>query len=329
MASYNKRKITEDMVSGFIAYATKKKALSKEELEVYTKTFTKYITMQQDQEAMNAKLEADDLKGAGKSKYRDPAPTKFLVYNILAIVGFVLVFITYGILSVIGMIDNITISETILFALSILGFGFALPSCTMNIKDAIFDCKNVRDLHVGDLCLFDRDAKLNSYLHTKLDGLDENQPPIFLVITAIKRKCIRCIEKNTARFIDIPIDRANLLLPIRETQGQLATNVLIRYPYHLPEFTYDDVSILEGAMILAHEYANFGHGQEVYNALGHVLAKVRFYCDQPYASYAEMQAEHQRKMATANDVIGLWSDFFNNDDCDPENLYEEDEEDDD
>lgn len=264
----------------------KGKALSPEELDTYVKTFTKYLNTNA-QHVINSHSVQPNIISTKKSISRGKyAPILAIILLLLSAIVMVGSFIIAGIL--IPQTEFDTYSDILLRCLIAVGMWAGLNTIwypmLRKIQDFYFRYKNSFKLHIGDICVWDPNGVYNSFSNEN----DVDSPRI-VQITAISKDSIYFFSTTDGRRFKIPIEAACLLFKM-STKNDNDFKLIIRYPLALPSFSLEEVKILEAAMI----HAKRTNEPKLYDAIGKVLEKVRFYNDHPYGDYNDVMSSYRQ-----------------------------------
>ncbi len=271
----------------------KNKALTPEELDIYVKTFTKYLNL-------NAE---DVINSANKypnivSNKKTHVINKNSVY-ILAIITLAITALVIGGIIGFGLLASNASVEDVIMRILLGLFLWALLNTICyplfrKFQNFYFHYKNSAKLKVGDICIWDPNGIYHSF-----DSETQIRSPRIVQITAISVDSIYVFCTSSGNRFRIPIDCANLLCKMN-TKEENDYKLMIRYPLALPSFSIEEVKILEAAMILA-KHTN---ERKLYDALGTVLEKVRFYNDHPYGDYNDVISSYKEYSKFMKETLG-------------------------
>ena len=291
--------IDKKQVEDFLEVLTSKKEMSKEELDAYIGTFTKYLNSKIDGAEKANKVCCNDIKHK-KKKFKLHKPMiKFIVMLVLLVI-----LIASNIVPIIlhpesGLNYNNNIPLSILYTI-------ISAICLINVIKLLINYnlvyRNCRKIKVGQTVFFDPIAARFEYYISddfkKSFDLDSKSFCTVCTVTAITNKFIRLLNMSDGNIFDINVKYANLFTPV-DLSKTLDSKVILRYPYEYPMFDIHDEKSIEAALILAHEADN----KEAFDAISDVAAKIRFYSNNPYGLFSVIKQEYDKKRNEAKEFL--------------------------
>ncbi len=266
---------------------TQNKPLNRDEMDRYINGFCSYMedhanTINEEIKSTN-KRQINTASHIRVNKLINIGTSLFLLVTILALF---LSSINITLLSVLGIL--IMIILVITFATSI-----------KNIGTIYIHSRNTRNIKVGHTYIYDVNGIHRSFM-ARSDIYDGKNPfdvgeniktntpsfPIMFLVTNIGYNFIYCLDPSDGMIFRLPISEADYLTCIDDMDIN-SKQIIIRYPYTIPTFTYEDCKILEASLILAHA----DNKENLYNGLANTLAKVRFYTEEPYGTLTKEKVE--------------------------------------
>ena len=211
---------------------------------------------------------------------------------------------------------NYNISTIIIILLDEILLFFGVKLSVDNLHNYYMEYKNLKDIKVGELYIFDRDGMNVSFEERDIENIPvvHHSYPMVVQVISISNKYIHlldpsAIEYDKPMFYTISVKDAYLLSYIEETRYDMK-NLIIRYPYNLPMFTRQDTSVLEAALILAKN----ANEEKVYDYLSELIGKVRFYYDKPFCVYEDARKKYERDLNNAKKYLEDITDLMTEDD---------------
>ncbi len=309
-----------------------KNGLSKKELDSYAETFVKYLNVASDIEK-NATEEPKNTK-------KEVNIHKFLAFKyILTLIGFMGVMVALLIWTLFmfgsGLIDiepqGLNVYGYILFGIGMLAAAFGCAKMVNYIERLHYDCKNSPNLQIGEVYIYNLmgrhypAVKHRSAVHPLDHGENEQTAPILVRIINITNYAVYFLGLDDGTVYRLPLNYAPLLTKCDDTANK--ANIVVRYPLEMPTFRFSDVKTIEAAAILANKTGN----SKLYEAINDVIAKIRFYEENPYAgAYEEVRDQINANVNNFKDFLFRIGNINDQMSEDPADLLEDsdDEEDD-
>lgn len=289
----NQKKFNQDAYFDFLEL-TGDRPLNKHEMNKYIEGFTKY--MEEHAAEYDNDIKETTIRKLDTAKYIRSNRIINIVMNVLMYI-FLIAFIIFD-------WNNTSIPMMVIKLLTIL---FTLSLTTRKLQTIYIHSRNTRHIKVGHVYLYDINCIHASHFAVN-DIYDGKNPfdiisdqktscdyirpyPTLLLVTNIGKKFIYCSNPEDGIIFTIPVSKANYLTCIDDLDAE-ARQIVIRYPYTMPFFNFSDVKILEAALILAHRDKE----NQLYDKISEVLAKIRFYTEEPYGTWNEDKANKYRSI---------------------------------
>lgn len=260
---------------------------TEKEIKAYAETFTKYLN-----------ANADDTNRVMKDRMNKKKMKKEV--NIHRFLGFKYFLGVFSICLELLAYVGIMVSSFIALKMSIINYNVIMPiifiiggafmiygtlGSVRMINSLYLQFKNTKNLHVGSIYIYD----INGITYSSIKGPNPNllmpvedetyhNDPLFVRITMVTNKYIYLLDISNSAQYQLPLEFAYLLTLSPDSEKEDTPYVAVRYPFELPSFVYEDVKILEAAIILAKNTNN----SRLYDSLNGLLAKLRFYAEHPY-----------------------------------------------
>lgn len=253
---------------------TKNKPLNKDEMDQYINGFCEYmhdyIDTRDNELSKCNKKELDQTK---KKKFKLALK---IVPNTIFILILVFLFIC--------QIEKLSV---LFIAFFILVMGITIFDFVNDVFGCYIHYRNTRKIKVGHTYIYDMNGLKKSCRITdmygnkdRIDAVRKLSSPVILAVTNISKEAIYCVDLIDGYSYKMPLDESEYLTCISDFDIS-ARNFVIRYPYKLPIFTPTDAKLMEACLIIAHHENN----PELYKEIAGLLAKMRFYVNEPYGYF--------------------------------------------
>lgn len=326
----NKKFTEADFMEFFASFQDK--AMSDAELKKYSKIFTKYLGVLEENAKDYSSITDADLKRSRKLKVHDVMKKVFWRSMIVTAVE-VLIGLCGAAALIIWMIKALSSPETS----SMLMPGYAVAICMLGIATFIatffsvkelvptyLKYKNLTNISVGETYLFDvegvscaTDYNIKYRPYNSDDGSKLiKRTPLFVQVVRITESEIHFIDIKSLLCFSLPIEKSYLLTPSTNLDDN-NFNLVIRYPIAFPSFSKEDIKVIEAALILAKKN-NYAKLSEEIENLG---AKIFFYNENPYGESFESYKEDMNQrtgciLNSINDLNNLFQKRVKDDDDD-------------
>lgn len=291
------KKFSKELFADFFAQ-TQGKSLTKEELDTYVKTFTKYLNTTADEVINSAEKEPtiySTKKHVTIGKHKKLLGLLIIFASALASLALCLFggFLLYSV--GVNAFDEQTSSTLFLVGcfLLVCTSSVIFSQLYYHLENFYLDYKNARKLRVGDICVWDP----NGFYHS-FSSEDIQVSPRIVQISAITRNAIYVFCTSDGRRFRVDMKYADMLFK-PSTLSDDSIKLIVRYPLSLPMFTFEDCKILEAAMLLA----KMKNEPKIYEAIGKVLEKLRFYNEHPYGDYNNVMSAYKQFSNSMQDFI--------------------------